>query len=154
VQRVGALHFARDTPYETRLEPRDAGAEQVLPPEVAATVRRALVQVVQDGTARRLKDALVDANGRVIEIGGKTGTGDHRYGHNGRGGRAGAERKISRSATFVFTIGDRYFGTIMVYANEPYAARYRFTSALPTQLLKSLGPQLLPVLERSGCGGD
>ena len=154
VQRVDALHFARDTPYETRLEPRDAGAEQVLPPEVAATVRRALVQVVQDGTARRLKGALVDANGRAIEVGGKTGTGDHRYGHNGRGGRAGAERKISRSATFVFTIGDRYFGTIMAYVNEPYAARYRFTSALPTQLLKSLGPQLLPVLERSGCGGD
>ena len=154
VQRVGALHFARDTPYETRLEPRDAGAEHVLPPEVAATVRRALVQVVQDGTARRLKDSLVDANGRVIEIGGKTGTGDHRYGHNGRGGRAGPERKISRSATFVFMIGDRYFGTIMAYVNEPYAARYRFTSALPTQLLKSLGPQLLPVLEGSGCGGD
>jgi len=126
----------------------------VLPAEVAATVRRALVQVVQDGTARRLKGALVDANGRAIEVGGKTGTGDHRYGHNGRGGRAGAERKISRSATFVFTIGDRYFGTIMAYVNEPYAARYRFTSALPTQLLKSLGPQLLPVLERSGCGGD
>ena len=154
VQRVGALHFARDTPYETRLEPRDAGAEQVLPAEVAATVRRALIQVVQDGTARHVKGALVDANGRAIEIGGKTGTGDHRYGHTGRGGRAGAERKISRSATFVFTIGDRYFGTIMAYVNEPYAARYRFTSALPTQLLKSLGPQLLPVLERGGCGGD
>jgi len=154
VQRVGALHFARDTPYETRLEQRDANAEQVLPAEVASTLRRALFQVVQDGTARRLKGALVDANGRVIEIGGKTGTGDHRYGHTGRGGRPGAERKISRSATFVFMIGDRYFGTIMAYVNEPYAARYRFTSALPTQLLKSLGPQLLPVLERSGCGGD
>ncbi len=63
------------------------------------------------------------------------------------------ERKISRSATFAFTIGDRYFGTIMAYVHEPHAARYKFTSALPTQLLKSLGPQLLPVLERSGCGG-
>ncbi len=55
VQRVGSLHFARDTPYETRLEPRNASAEQVLPAEVAATVRQALVQVVQDGTARRLE---------------------------------------------------------------------------------------------------
>ncbi|WP_431129035.1 transglycosylase domain-containing protein [Variovorax paradoxus] len=153
-QRVGALHFARETPYETRLEQRNASVEQVLPAEVAATVRRALFAVVQDGTARRLKGSLVDANGRIIEIGGKTGTGDHRYGHNGRSGRTGAERKISRSATFVFMIGDRYFGTIMAYVGEPYAARYRFTSALPTQLLKSLGPQLLPVLERSGCGGD
>jgi len=153
-QRVGALHFGRDTPYETRLEPRNAGVEQVLPIEVATTVRRALIEVVRDGTARRLNGALLDANGRAIEIGGKTGTGDHRYGHTGRGGRMIAERKISRSATFVFMIGDRYFGTIMAYVSEPYAARYRFTSALPTQLLKSLGPQLLPVLRRSGCGGE
>jgi membrane peptidoglycan carboxypeptidase len=153
-QRVGALHFGRDTPYETRLEPGNATVEQVLPAEVTATVRRALIEVVQDGTARRLKGALVDANGRTIEIGGKTGTGDHRYGHSGLGGRVISERKISRSATFVFMIGDRYFGTIMAYVSEPYAARYRFTSSLPTQLLKSLGPQLLPVLQGSGCGGE
>lgn len=153
-QRVGALHFGRDTPYETRLEPGNATVEQVLPTEVTATVRRALIEVVQDGTARRLKGALVDANGRTIEIGGKTGTGDHRYGHTGLGGRVTSERKISRSATFVFMIGDRYFGTIMAYVGEPYAARYRFTSSLPTQLLKSLGPQLLPVLQRGGCGGE
>lgn len=153
-QRVGALHFARDTPYETRLEPRKAGVEQVLPAEVAATVRRALIEVVQGGTARRLNGALKDANGRAIEIGGKTGTGDHRYERTGRGGRVISERKIDRSATFVFMIGDRYFGTIMAYVHEPHAARYRFTSALPTQLLKSLGPQLLPVLQRNGCAGD
>jgi hypothetical protein len=42
----------------------------------------------------------------------------------------------------------------MAYVSEPHAARYRFTSALPTQLLKSLGPQLLPVLDRGACGGD
>lgn len=153
-QRVDAFHFARDTPYETRLEPRNVRVERVLPVEVTATVRGALVDVVHGGTAGRLQGALKDANGRVIEIGGKTGTGDHRYERIGRGGRVISERKIDRSATFVFMIGDRYFGTIMAYVHEPYAARYRFTSALPTQLLKSLGPQLLPVLQRSGCGAD
>ncbi|MFS2164381.1 transglycosylase domain-containing protein [Variovorax sp. Varisp62] len=153
-QRIGALHFGRDTPYETRLEPRNASAERLLPAEVVATVRRALVEVVNDGTARRLKGSLVDTRGRAIEIGGKTGTGDHRYEKTDRNGRVISERKIDRSATFVFMIGDRYFGTIMAYVHEPYAARYRFTSALPTQLLKSLGPQLLPVLQRNGCGGD
>ncbi|WP_373696532.1 transglycosylase domain-containing protein [Variovorax sp. EBFNA2] len=153
-QRVGALHFARDTPYETRLEPHNASAERVLPTEVTATLQRALVDVVTDGTARRLKGALTDENGRALEIGGKTGTGDHRYEQTDRGGRVISQRKIDRSATFVFMIGDRYFGTIMAYVHEPYAARYRFTSALPTQLLKSLGPQLLPVLQRNGCGGD
>ena len=153
-QRVGALHFARDTPYETRLEPVNVKVERVLSAEVAAAVRSALVEVVHGGTAGRLQGALKDVNGRVIEIGGKTGTGDHRYQRIGRGGRVISERKIDRSATFVFMIGDRYFGTIMAYVREPYAARYRFTSALPTELLKSLGPQLLLVLRRGGCGGD
>ncbi len=152
VQRVGALHFARDTPYETRLEQHGPKAEQVLPPEVAATARRALLDVVRNGTARRLKGAIVGVNGQPMEIGGKTGTGDHRYELRGRGGRVIAERRIGRSATFVFMIGDRYYGTILAYAGEPHAARYRFTSALPVQLLKSLGPQLLPVLQRNGCG--
>jgi membrane peptidoglycan carboxypeptidase len=153
-QRVGALHFARDTPYETRLEPVNVKVERVLSAEVAAAVRSALVEVVHGGTAGRLQGALKDVDGRVIEIGGKTGTGDHRYQRIGRGGRVISERKIDRSATFVFMIGDRYFGTIMAYVREPYAARYRFTSALPTELLKSLGPQLLLVLRRGGCGGE
>lgn len=153
-RRVGALDFARGTPYETRLEQHNAAAEQLLPPEVAATVRHALVEVVHGGTARRLDGALLDAEGRVLEIGGKTGTGDHRYETAGRGGRVISERKIDRTATFVFTIGERYFGTIMAYVGEPYAARYKFTSALPVQLLKTLGPQLLPVLQRNGCAGS
>ena len=42
----------------------------------------------------------------------------------------------------------------MAYVHEPYAAHYRFTSALPAQLLKSLAPQLLPVLQREGCAAD
>ncbi|MBT2322875.1 penicillin-binding protein [Variovorax paradoxus] len=151
-QRVGALHFARDTPFETRLEQRGPAALQVLPPEVAATARRALFEVVREGTARRLKGALVGADGRAFEIGGKTGTGDHRYELRGRSGQVIAERKIGRSATFVFMIGDRYFGTILAYVGEPHAAHYRFTSALPVQLLKTLGPQLLPVLQRNACG--
>jgi len=151
LQKIGALHFARDTPYETRLELRGTPPAQLLAPEVAATVRRALVDVVHEGTARRLDGALKGLDGRLLEVGGKTGTGDHRYDRIGRGGRVISERKIDRSATFVFMIGERYFGTVMVYVHEPYAARYRFTSALPVQLMKSLGPQLLPVLQRSGC---
>jgi hypothetical protein len=51
----------------------------------------------------------------------------------------------------VFTLGERYFGTVMVYAHEPFAARYKFTSALPVQLLKSLAPQLLQALEHDPC---
>jgi membrane peptidoglycan carboxypeptidase len=153
-QRVSALHFARDMPYETRLEQRGEGPQQLLAPEVAQAARRALLDVVNNGTARRLKEAVRDAKGQAIEIAGKTGTGDHRFQVIGRGGRVIAERKVERTATFVFTLGDRYFGTLVAYVREPHAARYRFTSALPVQLLKSMAPQLLPVLLREGCAAD
>jgi membrane peptidoglycan carboxypeptidase len=153
-QRVSALHFARDMPYETRLEQRGEAPQQLLAPEVAQAARRALLDVVNNGTARRLKEAVRDAKGQAIEIAGKTGTGDHRFQVIGRGGRVIAERKVERTATFVFTLGDRYFGTLVAYVREPHAARYRFTSALPVQLLKSMAPQLLPVLLREGCAAD
>jgi hypothetical protein len=46
------LHFAADTPYETEmtLEPEP---QPILAPEVARTVRQALVGVVAEGTATR-----------------------------------------------------------------------------------------------------
>ena len=52
---------------------------------------------------------------------------------------------INRTASFVFFIGDRHFGAVTAYVSGPEAARYRFTSSLPTQLLKDLGPTLLPL---------
>lgn len=151
VQRIGELVFAESTPYETRLSPASPTAEQVLAPEVAATVRTALLSVVEDGTARRLKGAFTDAQGQPVAVGGKTGTGDHRRLQHDRSGRLLGARVISRSATFVFMIGDRWFGTVMAYVKEPHAADFKFTSALPAQLLKSLAPALQPLLHDNGC---
>ena len=144
VTKLESLEFARDTPFETRLGYRPALAQRVLPEEVAAIVRRSLVDVVRDGTARRLRGALARPDGSDVEIGGKTGTGDHRFDVHGVGGRLVSTRVVDRSASFVFFIGDRFFGTVMVYAHEPYAANYRFTSALPAQLLKALLPVIMP----------
>jgi len=153
--RVSALHFAGATPWETRLTLRPAPAEQVLHPAVAEAVRGALTQVVEVGTARRLKGALTLADGTPVVIGGKTGTGDHRFDTYGRGGQLLSSRIVSRSATMVFMLGERHFGTIMAFVREPDAARYRFTSALPSQLLKVLAPRLLPLLEGQACAvGD
>ena len=149
--RIAALEFARDTPYETRLEARPRRGERVLPEAVADVVRRALIDVVEDGTARRLKGAFVLRDGSQVEVGGKTGTGDHHFNVYGRGGRLVSSRVVNRSATFAFLLGDRWFGTMMVYVSEPYAAKYRFTSALPVQLLKSMVPALLPSLESGSC---
>lgn len=142
-----ALHFGRGTPYETRLERRPAGDRAVLAPEVAAAARSALLGVVESGTARRLKGALLDAAGQPLAVAGKTGTGDHRAQRFGAGGQLLSERVVERSATFAFMLGDRYHGTVVAYVEGPEAARYRFTSALPVQLLKSIGPRLMPLLQ-------
>ena len=155
VARIASLEFARDTPYETRLTYQAPPSERVLPAEVADSVRRALLGVVEAGTAQRLKRALAGPDGTLVEIGGKTGTGDHRFDVFGRGGQLISSRVIDRSATFAFLIGERYFGTVMVYVHEPDAVKYRFTSALPSQLLKSLAPVLQKLLDSRACGtGD
>jgi membrane peptidoglycan carboxypeptidase len=152
VARIESLTFARHTPYETRLDYQAPEAVRVLPAEVAEVARRSLLDVVQGGTAVRLRNALQRADGTPLEVGGKTGTGDHRFEVVGRGGQVISSRVVSRSATFVFLIGERYFGTMMVYVPEPDAAKYKFTSALPVQILKSMSPSLMPLLRGNACG--
>jgi membrane peptidoglycan carboxypeptidase len=151
VARLESLVFARNTPYETRLSLAPKPAEQVMDPEVVKVVRQALIGVVEDGTARRLSGVFKQADGSPIAVGGKTGTGDHRYDTFGRGGQLISSRVVSRSATLMFLIGDRYYGTMMVFVGEPAAEKYRFTSALPTQLLKAMAPTLQPLLTDNSC---
>ncbi|MEO5861883.1 MAG: transglycosylase domain-containing protein [Burkholderiales bacterium] len=140
--RLQSLHFASATPYETRFEPRPQAGERVLPKEVTDVARRALIDVVESGTARRLRGALVDAQGNAIDIGGKTGTGDHRFDTYGKSGQLISSRVVNRSATFMFLLGDRFFGTLVAYVPGEEAAKYHFTSALATQILKNLMPTL------------
>ena len=58
------------------------------------------------------------------------------------GGTLVSSRAVSRAATFVFMIGDRYFGTVTAYVMGEQADQYRFTSSLPVQVLKVLSPLL------------
>lgn len=146
VIRTTALDFAVDTPYEARLQRRmDAVGEQVMLPEVARALRRVLAEVVDEGTARRLAGGFRLPDGGEWRLGGKTGTGDNRLVIGGRPGMA-----LNRTATFVFSLGPSHFGTVTAYVVGPQAARHRFTSALPVQVLRNLGPQLLPYLAPSG----
>jgi membrane peptidoglycan carboxypeptidase len=147
VVRAERLHFAAGTPFETVLVSRASPGEQVLAPEVAAVIRRALVDVVEEGTAMRLKKALVRPDGTRRVVGGKTGTGDERYERFGRGGRVIESRFVSRAAVFVFLIDHRFFGTLTAYVLGPEAAEYRFTSALPVEILGQLLPILSPLLD-------
>src|SRR3546814_963953 len=50
--RIERLRFAADTPYETIVEADPPEPVRVLRPEIAAVVRRALVDTVESGTAR------------------------------------------------------------------------------------------------------
>ena len=139
--RAEELDFAEGTPYETSMVLRPAAGERLLPPEVTATVRKALEDVVAEGTARRLKGVFVDNNGNPLRAGGKTGTGDDLADSGG-----GSHQEVSRSAAFVFFIGDRFFGTVTAHVADPGAGRYKFTSALPVQVLKALAPALQPLV--------
>ncbi len=146
VMRLQSLDFASGTPFETRLVQSPGKAERVLPEELTAVVRDALVGVAKNGTAKRIWGSFASAEGVPLDIGGKTGTGDHRFEVYGRGGRLVSSRVISRSATFVFLLGDRFFGVITAHVREPYAEKYGFTSALSVQVLKNLAPVLQPLL--------
>ena len=146
VMRIQSLHFAAATPYETLLHYQPGKAERVLAPEVAQAVRGALRLVVEEGTAKRVKQAFVRPDGRIIPVGGKTGTGDQRFDTYGAGGRLIKSRVVNRSATFVFNIDERFFGTLIAYVPGGQAAAYDFTSGLPVQLLKVLAPKLMPLI--------
>ena len=137
------VHFAAGTPYETRLDRAPEKAEQVVAPEIARVVRRSMADVVEQGTARRLNGVFQLTDGKVLKVGGKTGSGDNRFVTFSRSGAVLTSRATNRTATFVFYIGERYFGVITAYVQGREAENYHFTSALPVTLLKLLSPTLL-----------
>src|SRR5207253_5821304 len=146
--RVGELHFAANTPYETVVASDPAAAEQVMAPEIAATLKRALLNVVEAGTARRVNGAFAPPDKTFdLAVGGKTGTGDNRVEVYGAHGQLIRSKAVNRTATFAFFLGDRYFGVITAYVPAPVAQNYNFTSALPVQILKNLAPEILPYLD-------
>jgi membrane peptidoglycan carboxypeptidase len=140
--RVEELHFARGTPYETRMERRGATGEQAMAPEVARVLREAMVDVVEHGTGRRTRGAVRTPDGEYLPVGAKTGTGDNRYRVFAPGGRLVESRSVNRTSTIVFFVGDRYYGVITAYVPGEQADAYRFTSALPAQILRELGPAI------------
>ncbi len=144
VVRAASLDFAHGTPFETRFRRDQAAGERVLDPVVAQVAKEALSEVVENGTARRVKGAVPGPDGRPLAMGGKTGTGDNRYRVFGPGGRLVESRAVNRTATFAFFMGDRWFGVVTAYVPGGASADYRFTSALPTEILRVLGPVLAP----------
>ncbi|MGE3496753.1 MAG: transglycosylase domain-containing protein [Candidatus Binatia bacterium] len=140
--RVTRLNWAAGTPYETELVPRTDLGVQVMQPEVARALRGVLADVVTAGTAARLAGAFKGAGGKAVSAGGKTGSGDNRFKTFGRGGWVKSERVVSRTATFTFYVGDRYFGVLTAFVPGKEAGHYEFTSKLSVTVLRLLAPAI------------
>ena len=149
-----ALDFGVGTPYEVAWAGSSAAGEQVLDPDVVAVARAALLDVVQNGTARALQPSLLRADGTRHVVAGKTGTGDHRFEVYSRPGVLIESRVVNRVATFVFMIDGRFFGTLTAYVPGQQAAQYEFTSGLPVRLLGYLMPTLAPLLDSPPAAGS
>jgi hypothetical protein len=104
--------------------------------------------VVENGTARRIQHAFQDPDGTMIAVGGKTGSGDNRFETFSSDGQLLSARPVSRTASFVFYLGDRWFGVITALVSGPEAADYTFTSSLPLAALKLLAPSLTAAMRR------
>jgi membrane peptidoglycan carboxypeptidase/uncharacterized protein YgiM (DUF1202 family) len=146
-QVVEELRFAEGTPYETRFIHDPGAGVRVIEAEIAAVVRESLFDVVEEGTAKRLHGAFSRTDGTYVPVGGKTGTGDHRYKIYGKGGQLITSRVVDRSATFAFIIGDRFFGNITAFVSGPDASDYSFTSSLPVTVLKILSETLMDAVD-------
>jgi membrane peptidoglycan carboxypeptidase len=143
------VRFAVDTPYDTEMIYRPEMSTRVMPVEVAATLRRALAGVVDTGTAIRARGVFFGPNGKPLPIGGKTGTGDNHFESFGPGHQLVEDRPVDRTATFVFFLGERLYGTVTAFVPGAQAASFHFTSSLTVLLLKALAPELQPLIESS-----
>lgn len=141
-QRLERIRLAANTPYDTIAVATPRPAERVMGVEVAQVLKGVLIDVAANGTARRTGGTLVGANGEVLQIGGKTGTGDHARKTIAADGSVISETPISRSGVFPFLIGDRHFGAVTVYVEGPQSDQYEFTSSLATEIFRQLREEL------------
>lgn len=144
--RIESLHAGEGTPYETRWTRTAVAPVQVLSAELSAVVRASMIDVVDRGTAARARGAMLAADGTALAIGGKTGTGDNRLQIMTVTGRR-ESRAMSRTSTFVFFVGDRFYGTVVAYVPGEMSGSFRFTSSLVTSVLQLLGPTLQPLVD-------
>jgi hypothetical protein len=151
---IDELRFAQGTPYTSDFRARPQRGERVMHPAVAQLLRGVLAEVVEYGTARPLKAAIIGPDGAPARVGGKTGTesGYNRHEVFAQGRQFAASDAADRTASFAFYVGDRYFGVITASVEGPVAADYRFTSELPLAVLRLLAPLIEQRLAATGAG--
>ncbi len=151
--RFSKIEFAKDTPYESTVEPPPPNPVQVLHPEVARVVKETMGKVVSEGTAKRLLNSFQQTDGSPLPIGGKTGTGDNRIFVSSTAGMKTSSKALNRTATFAFYLGDRHFGVLTAFVSGKSANAFSFTSALPLQVLKGMVPVVLPYINEANRQG-
>jgi membrane peptidoglycan carboxypeptidase len=151
--KVTKISMAKDSPYEITYIPEPAHDKRALSTEIAERGRKILFEIVAQGTAIRLKDGFTGKNGTYL-LGGKTGTGDNRVKKFGSGLVLKASKVLNRTATFMFVIDEFMCGTITTFVEGPSAGAYQFTSSLPVQIMKSMGPVLTPLLDEAKARWD
>ena len=104
-------------------------------------------------SARRVAGAFQAPGGKPMAVGGKTGSGDNRFDTFAGRGRLISSRPVSRTAAFVFYIGDRYFGILTASVAGKAAGQYQFTSALPLTVLRLLSPEINARVARDTVAG-
>lgn len=134
------LPAAKGTPFETEFLPkRDAGVRccQAKSPRHCVghslrwwrPVRRAVFQGPSSWPMARLLSWEVrrGRDNRIQSVG--------RY-----GGNVISSQARNRTATFVFYLGRDHFGTLTAYVPGSASDKFRFTPALPVQVLKGMAP--------------
>ena len=139
---IERYHFAENTPYEAILDkiPLDS-LKQIVPVEVARVAKKALQNVVENGTAIRMRGVF-----DPMIIGGKTGTGDNRLEIHDSSGNMTSSTSVNRTSTFVFYIGDKWFGSITIYVDKDEAEHSTFTSSLSVLLMNLLSQEIKPII--------
>ncbi len=140
------IEFAAQTPYHSVLKRKRPVEEYIFPAEIAHIVKRALANVVEEGTARRLRGTFKRNDGSTMEIGGKTGTGDHRLEVYAANGTVIESKVMNRTATFAFYMGSRFFGVMTVFVPGEAAKDFHFTSAIAVQIIKNMESALRPLV--------
>lgn len=148
VVRFTGVDFATGTPYERRYEAKIPESVRVRSPEVSRAVLSALKNVVDNGTARRLKGKFTLSDGRELDVYAKTGTGDNRIERRASNGGLISSNAVDRTATVMVGIGDKFSMTVLAYVNDG-AGQYKFTSSLPLQVAATIAEDLRPMIERA-----
>ena len=133
--RVGSI--SPKAPLTRRFCPSRRGGERLFPTEVAAALRRALTDVVANGTAKRVAGAFVDAVRRGRCRSAARPAPVTNFGRQSALARARRRRSAQRRLRLfhwrpLLRCGDRP-------RSRRTARHYKFTSALPVQVLKVAG---------------